>query len=53
MIGQGLVALVALIHIGIMLAELLFLHTARVRRAFGMSPDLAARTRVLAANQGL
>jgi putative membrane protein len=53
MIGWGLVALVALIHVAIVLAEMLFWQTPRVRRAFGMSEDMAARTRVLAANQGL
>jgi putative membrane protein len=53
MIGSALVGLVALIHVAIVLAEMLFWQTPRVRRAFGMSEDLAARTRVLAANQGL
>jgi putative membrane protein len=53
MIGQALTVLVALIHVAIVLAEMLFWQAPRVRRAFGMSEDLAARTRVLAANQGL
>jgi putative membrane protein len=53
MIGAALAGLVALIHVAIVLAEMLFWQTPRVRRAFGMSEDLAARTRVLAANQGL
>jgi putative membrane protein len=53
MIGQGLVALVAVIHVLIVLAEMVFWETAPVRRAFGMSGALAAETRVLAANQGL
>jgi putative membrane protein len=53
MIGQLLVAVVALIHVAIVLAEMVFWETPRVRRAFGMSEELAARTRVLAANQGL
>jgi putative membrane protein len=53
MIGQGLVALVAVIHIWIVLAEMVFWETPRVRRAFGMSAEFAANTRVLAANQGL
>ena len=53
MIGQQLVAVVALIHTAIVLAEMVFWETPRVRRAFGMSEELAARTRVLAANQGL
>jgi putative membrane protein len=53
MIGTALVLLVAAIHVAIVLAEMLFWETPRVRRAFGMSEELAARTRVLAANQGL
>ena len=53
MIGQLLVAVVALIHTAIVLAEMVFWETPRVRRAFGMSEDVAARTRVLPANQGL
>jgi putative membrane protein len=53
MIAWGLVALVALIHVAIVAAEMLFWQTPRVRRAFGMTEELAARTRVLAANQGL
>jgi putative membrane protein len=53
MIGTALVGLVAAIHVAIVLAEMLFWETPRVRRAFGMSEELAARTRVLAANQGL
>ena len=53
MIGQTLVALVAVIHILIMLAEMVFWETGPVRRAFGMSEDFAANTRELAANQGL
>ena len=53
MIGAALVGLVALIHVTILLAEMLFWETPRVRRAFGMSEELASRTRVLAANQGL
>jgi putative membrane protein len=53
MIGQGLVSLVAVIHILIVLAEMVFWETGPVRRAFGMSEAFAANTRVLAANQGL
>ena len=53
MIAQYLVALVAVIHILIVLAEMVFWETAPVRRAFGMSEAFAANTRVLAANQGL
>ncbi len=53
MIGLVLVSVVAVIHVAIVLAEMVFWETPRVRRAFGMSEELAARTRVLAANQGL
>lgn len=53
MIGAALVMLVAAIHVAIMLAEMVFWESGPVRRAFGTSPDFAANTRVLAANQGL
>ena len=53
MTGQLLVALVAVIHIGIVVAEMVFWESGPVRRAFGMSEVFAANTRVLAANQGL
>ena len=53
MIGLWLVALVTAIHIAIVLAEMVFWETPRVRRAFGISAELAANTRVMAANQGL
>jgi putative membrane protein len=53
MIAVLLVSLVTIIHIGIVVAEMVFWETPRVRRAFGMSEAFAANTRVLAANQGL
>ena len=53
MIGAALVTIVALIHAAIVLAEMVFWETPRVRKAFGTSPEFAANTRVLAANQGL
>jgi putative membrane protein len=53
MIAVLLVSLVVIIHIGIVLAEMVWWETPRVRRAFGTSPDFAANTQVLAANQGL
>ncbi len=53
MIAQSLVALVAVIHILIVLAEMVFWESAPVRRVFRMSEAFAANTRVLAANQGL
>lgn len=53
MIGLVFVAVVALIHAAIMIAEMVFWETRRVRHAFGLSEDLARRTRAMAANQGL
>jgi putative membrane protein len=53
MIGSALVALVALIHVGILIMEMMLWETQPVRRIFGISPEFAANTRVLAANQGL
>ena len=53
MIGAGLVGLVALIHLVILAMEMFLWETPAVRGVFRISPDLAANTRVLAANQGL
>ncbi|WP_374373159.1 DUF1304 domain-containing protein [Tabrizicola sp.] len=53
MIGAALVALVALIHLAILVMEMVLWETPQVRRIFGVSPEFAANTRVLAANQGL
>lgn len=53
MIGVVLVTLVALIHVGILLMEMAFWETPRVRAVFRTTPEFAAATRVLAANQGL
>jgi putative membrane protein len=53
MIGAALVALVALIHIAILVMEMALWETSRVRAIFRTSPEFAAATRVLAANQGL
>jgi putative membrane protein len=53
MIGAGLVALVALIHLVILAMEMFLWETPRVRAIFGVSSEFAANTRVLAANQGL
>ena len=53
MIGAALVALVALIHLAILVMEMFLWETPQVRRIFGISPEFAANTRVLAANQGL
>lgn len=53
MIGAALVGLVALIHLAILIMEMVLWETPQVRRIFGVSPEFAANTRVLAANQGL
>ena len=53
MIGAALVLVVALIHLGVLLMEMVLWRTALVRRIFGTSPEFAEATRVLAANQGL
>lgn len=46
------VLLVALLHIYILALEMFWWETPRGRRAFGTTPEFAAQTRVLAANQG-
>jgi putative membrane protein len=48
-----LVALVALIHVYIVLLEMLWWDTPRGRKAFGTTPEFAAQSKVLAMNQGL
>lgn len=53
MIANILIALVALIHVYIVLLEMLWWDTPRGRKAFAMTPEFSAATRVLAGNQGL
>ena len=48
-----LVALVALLHIYILILEMFLWTTPRGHKAFGLTPEFAEQTRVLAANQGL
>ncbi|WP_295549144.1 DUF1304 domain-containing protein [uncultured Pseudacidovorax sp.] len=48
-----LTALVALIHVYILVLEMFFWDTPRGHKAFGLTPEFARATRVLAANQGL
>lgn len=52
-IATLLVALVALEHVYILVLEMFLWTKPAGRRAFGMSPQQAETTRVLAANQGL
>jgi putative membrane protein len=52
-IANVVVVLVALIHLNILVLEMFLWNTPRGRQAFGLTPELAAATRGLAANQGL
>lgn len=53
LIANILTGLVALIHIYIVLLEMLWWNTPRAQKAFGLTPEFAAQTKVLAGNQGL
>ncbi len=53
MIAALLIGLVALIHVYIVILEMVWWDTPRGHRAFGLTPEFAARSKVLAANQGL
>jgi len=50
---DGVVLLVALLHVYILVLEMFLWNTPRGRRAFGLTPEFAAQSKVLAANQGL
>lgn len=52
-VAAALVALVALLHLGFLVLEMFLWDKPFGRRTFGLSKELAARTRALAANQGL
>ncbi|GAB3888905.1 DUF1304 domain-containing protein [Kibdelosporangium lantanae] len=47
------IGLVAAIHAYILVLEMFLWNTPRTRKAFGIEPELAEKTVVLAANQGL
>jgi len=47
------VALVALLHLGFLILEMFLWDKPVGRRIFGLTPEFAAATRILAANQGL
>jgi putative membrane protein len=47
------VALIALLHVYILVLEMFLWTTPRGRRAFGTTPEFAEQSKVLAANQGL
>jgi putative membrane protein len=53
MIAALLTGLVALIHVYIVILEMVWWDTPRGHKAFGLTPEFAARSKVLAANQGL
>jgi putative membrane protein len=53
LIANVVVALVALIHLYILALEMFLWNTPRGHRAFDITPDFAAASRTLAANQGL
>ncbi len=52
-ISSVLVALLAALHVYIMVLEMFLWTTPRGRRAFGLTPEFAEASKVLAANQGL
>lgn len=53
MLATLLVAVVAAIHLYILVLEMFLWDTKTGRKAFNLSADFARQTRVLAANQGL
>lgn len=53
MLAYLLVALVALIHLYILALEMVFWTRPLGRRAFGLTPEFAQASKVLAMNQGL
>ena len=53
MIANVLIALVALLHVYFMALEMFLWDRPFGRRTFGLTPEFAAASRTLAANQGL
>jgi putative membrane protein len=53
MIGWVLVALIAALHVYIVVLEMVLWETPRAMKVFGTTPEFAAKSKVLAANQGL
>ncbi|PUX39362.1 DUF1304 domain-containing protein, partial [Cronobacter turicensis] len=53
MVATVLIALVAVIHVYIVVLEMFLWNTKTGRKAFNLSVDFARDSRVLAANQGL
>ena len=52
-LANAVVLLVALLHVYILVLEMFLWDKPRGRRAFGLTAEQAAQTKVLAANQGL
>ena len=52
-IANGVVALIALLHVYILVLEMFLWDKPAGLRAFGLTPEVAAASKVLAANQGL
>lgn len=52
-IATVVVALIALLHVYILVLEMFLWTTPRGRRAFGLTPEFAEASKTLAANQGL
>lgn len=53
LLAAALVGLIALLHGYILVLEMFLWTTPRAMKAFGTTPEFAAQTRALAANQGL
>lgn len=53
MVGSILAGVVALIHLYILVLEMFLWDKPQGLKAFNLTPELAAQTKVLAANQGL
>lgn len=52
-IANIVIGLIAMLHVYILVLEMFLWDTPRAMRAFALSPEQAAQTKTLAANQGL
>lgn len=52
-VADGVVLLIALVHVYILVLEMFLWESPRGRRAFGTTAEFAKASKVLAANQGL
>lgn len=53
MIANILIALIAVLHLYILVLEMFLWTTPRARQAFGLSAEFAEQTKTMASNQGL